>query len=199
NMKNEITALILAGGRGTRMDGADKGLLVLAGRPLVAHVQQNLLPQVSTLFISANRNVEQYQPYCERVIKDEMGEFWGPLAGVASALPFLKTEYLLVVPCDAPLLPGDLVMRLFDGLQAGQQLAVAFDGKRLQNTVMLMTATQVKTITAYLQGGGRKVQDWIQQAEYSEVDFSNEADAFINVNEEKDIKKVQDLLKYIKN
>ena len=76
-MKNEITALILAGGRGLRMDGADKGLLVLSGRPLVEHVQQKLLPQVSTLFISANRNAEQYQPYCERVIKDEMGAYWG--------------------------------------------------------------------------------------------------------------------------
>jgi len=194
-MKNDITALILAGGRGTRMDGADKGLLVLAGRPLVAHVQQNLLPQVSTIFISANRNTDQYQSYCKRVIKDEMGEYWGPLAGVASVLPYLKTKYLLVVSCDAPLLPADLVTRLFNGLQASHQLAVAFDGKRLQNTIMLMTATKAKTITPYLQSGGRKVQDWIQQAEYSEVDFSNAADAFINVNEVKDIKKVQDLLK----
>ncbi len=194
-MKNDITALILAGARGSRMDGADKGLLVLSGRPLIEYVQQNLLPQVNTLFISANRNTEQYQPYCERVIKDDMGEYWGPLAGVASILPFLKTKYLLVVPCDAPLLPGNLAKRLFDGLQDGQQLAVAFDGKRLQNTIMLMTATKAKTITPYLQSGCRKVQDWIQQAEYSEVDFSNAADAFINVNDEKDIKKVQDLLK----
>ncbi len=193
-MKNEITALILAGGRGLRMDGADKGLLVLSGRPLVEHVQQKLLPQVSTLFISANRNAEQYQPYCERVIKDEMGAYWGPLAGIASVLPYLKTKYLMVAPCDAPLLPDNLVKRLFDGLHDGQQLAVAFDGKRLQNTVLLMTVTHARTITAYLQGGGRKVQDWIQQAEYSEIDFSNEPDLFINVNEEKDLKKVQRLI-----
>lgn len=193
-MKNEITALILAGGRGLRMDGADKGLLVLSGRPLVEHVQQKLLPQVSTLFISANRNTDKYRPYCERVIKDEMGKYWGPLAGITSILPYLKTKYLLVVPCDAPLLPGDLVKRLLAGLQDGQQLAVAFDGRRLQNTVLLMTVTRAKTIAPYLQDGGRKVQDWIQQAEYSEVDFSNEPDLFMNVNEEKDIKKVQGLL-----
>lgn len=193
-MNHEITALILAGGRGTRMEGADKGLLEVAGRPLIEYVQQSLLPQASTIFISANRNPEQYQPYCERVIKDEMGEYWGPLAGVASVLPYLKTKYCLVAPCDAPLLPGDLAVRLLAGLQDKHQVAVAFDGTRLQNTVMLMTAAHVKTIMPYLQGGGRKVLDWIHQAEYSEVDFSDKPDSFVNVNDENDLKRVQGLL-----
>lgn len=193
-MKNEITALILAGGRGSRMGGADKGLLEVSGRPLIDYVQQNLLPQVGTIFISANRNPEKYLPYGQQVIADEMGEYWGPLAGVASALPFLKTKYLLVAPCDAPLLPGDLAARLFAGLQDKHQLAVAHDGERLQNTVMLMTVAQVKTITAYLQGGGRKVQDWIKQSDYIEIDFSDNSGSFININDQQDLESVEALL-----
>lgn len=194
-MKNDITALILAGGRGSRMEGADKGLLRIAGRPLVEYVQQNLLPQVGDILISANRNLEKYQAYCQQVIADEMGEYWGPLAGVASAASYLETKYLLVVPCDAPLLPDDLVTRLLAGLQDKHQLAVAFDGSRLQNTVMLMTADQVKTITSYLQGGGRKVQDWIRQSDFVEVDFSDTSESFINVNDAHDLEKTAALLK----
>lgn len=192
-MNNEITALILAGGRGTRMEGADKGLLEVAGRPLIEHVQQNLKSQVGEIFISANRNAEKYQPYGEQVIADELGGHWGPLAGVASALPLLKTKYLLVAPCDAPLLPNDLAGRLFAKL-GKHQVAVAFDGKRLQNIVMLMTADHIKTISPYLQGGGRKVQDWIEQSDFIEVDFSNASGSFINVNSEQDVKKAQQLL-----
>jgi len=194
-MKNEITALILAGGRGSRMEGADKGLLEVRGRPLIDYVQQNLLSQAGTIFISANRNPEKYLPYGQQVIADEMGEYWGPLAGIASALPHLKTKYLLVVPCDAPLLPADLAARLLAGLQEKHQVTVAFDGERLQNTVMLMTAAHIKTITPYLEGGGRKVQDWIKQSDFIEIDFSDTSESFININDQQDLESVEALLK----
>ena len=111
-----ITGLVLAGGRGQRVGGVDKGWLVYEGRPLIVSVIERFAPQVGPLLISANRNVERYAAYGEVVSDDPAdvsGEhFAGPLIGVLSGLRRARTDWVAIVPCDAPHLPADLVARL---------------------------------------------------------------------------------------
>src|SRR5581483_1360528 len=85
-MRPGVTGVVLAGGRGTRMGGADKGLVELHGRPLAAHALDRLRPQVDALLISANRNHDRYAALGAPVIADASSTFDGPLAGMLAAL-----------------------------------------------------------------------------------------------------------------
>ena len=113
-----ITAVILAGGRGSRMGGIDKGLQNFNGMTLVLHTLMRLSPQVGGLMINANRNLSAYESFGVDVWPDStnMGEFAGPLAGFVTAMERCETPYLLTVPCDTPLFPPDLVTRLSEAM-----------------------------------------------------------------------------------
>ena len=115
-----ITAVILAGGRGARMGGIDKGLQTFNGVPLALHTLQRLRPQVGSIMLSANRNVAAYETFGAPVWPDAttLGDYAGPLAGFITGLEQCDTPYLLTVPCDTPLFPADLVRRLADALAA---------------------------------------------------------------------------------
>lgn len=102
SVAERVAAVILAGGQGRRMGGADKGLLDYRGRPLVEWVLDALAPQVAEILISANRNLDRYARYGRRVLPDALPDFPGPLAGVLAALDAVDTEWLLAVPCDTP-------------------------------------------------------------------------------------------------
>ncbi len=117
NPKTDITGAILAGGKGTRMGGQDKGLITLNDRPMIDYVLEVFRPQVSTIVINANRSYEQYERYGCPLIPDSLSGFQGPLAGMASCLESCNTPYVATVPCDSPLLPGDLISRLYDALE----------------------------------------------------------------------------------
>lgn len=182
--RESVTGLILAGGMARRMSGEDKGLVQLAGRPMVEHVLEALRPQVGTLLISANRNRERYAAYGYPVIADELDGGQGPLAGVLSALRHLATEFLVTVPCDAPFVAPDLVERLHGACIAhGTDVAVASDGQRQQPVFLLLRARVAPALEAYLAGGGRKVEAWFGQVRAAVGDFSDESDTFINVND----------------
>lgn len=179
-----ITGLVLAGGLGRRMGGEDKGLVTLAGRPMVAHVLSALRPQVGPLLVNANRNQERYAAFGHPVITDEIDGYQGPLAGVLTALRHCTTEFLVTVPCDAPLVAPDLVARLCAALDAaGADLAVASDGTRQQPVFLLLRATLAPSLEAYLGGGGRKIDAWFGQLRVAVADFSDEPDTFVNVND----------------
>jgi molybdenum cofactor guanylyltransferase len=179
-----IAGLVLAGGQARRMGGTDKGLMPLAGRPMVEHVMEALRPQVATILISANRNHERYARYGHPVIADALGGYQGPLAGVATALQQCTAEFLVTAPCDAPLLPPDLVVRLRTACEADDSdAAVASDGRRLQTVFLLLRCRVAPALEAYLAGGGRRVDAWLGQLRTVAVDFSDEAAAFVNVND----------------
>ena len=179
-----ITGLVLAGGLGRRMGGEDKGLVMLAGQPMVAHVLAALRPQVGPLLVNANRNQDRYSAFGYPVIADEIDGFQGPLAGVLTALRHCKTELLVTAPCDAPLVAPDLVGRLYAALDAARaDLAVASDGSRQQPVFLLLRATLVPSLEAYLGGGGRKIDAWFGQLHVAVADFSDEPDTFVNVND----------------
>ena len=179
-----VTGLVLAGGLGRRMGGQDKGMVTLAGRPMVEHVLAALRPQVREVWINANRNKDRYGAYGHLVIEDSVAGYLGPLAGVLSALERLESGFLLTVPCDAPLLAPDLAARMHAAcLAAGADLAVAADAERQHPVFLLLRAGLAPDLAAYLDGGGRKIDAWFERVRTVEVAFADEPETFVNVND----------------
>jgi len=184
--KESISGLILAGGRGTRMGHVDKGLQPFGGTTMAAHVLARLEPQVATVAINANRNLDTYAAYGVPVWPDDTPDYAGPLAGLQAGLRRCATTYLLTAPCDSPFLPADLAERLHEGLRAaGADLAVAVteeNGRRQVHPVFcLLKASLEPVLSAYLDGGGRRMDGWYPQIKVTEVLF-DAADAFRNIN-----------------
>jgi len=190
--RDSITGLVLAGGLGRRMGGEDKGLVPLAGRPMIAHVLEALRPQVGAIVVNANRNQDRYAAFGHPVIADAVGGYLGPLAGVLTALQHCTTEFLVTAPCDAPLVAPDLVARLYAArTAAGADLAVASDGERQQPVFLLLRASLAPSLEAYLAGGGRKIDAWFGQLRIAVADFGDEPDTFVNVNDPDERQRVE--------
>ena len=190
-----ITGLILAGGRGTRMDSVDKGLQLLRGVPMAQHVATRLRPQVTHLMINANRNLPEYEAICTPVWPDVMADFAGPLAGLQTGLMHCQTTYLMTAPCDSPFLPVDLVARLMAGMQAQQaDLSVAMTGppERPQShpVFCLLHIKLLPHLTEYLQKGGRKFESWYSTLPAARVHFDDEA-AFRNINTHEELQRYE--------
>jgi len=179
----EITGLVLAGGRGQRWGGRDKGLIQHAGRPLVEWVLAALAPQVGSLLISANRNLATYAAYGYPVVEDGLGGFQGPLAGIAAALSLVQTPWVVTAPCDGPALPPDLVERLALALtQEAAELAAPVVAGRVQPVYALIPVALAPDLGAYLAGGGRSVIGWLTRRRLALADFSDCPKAFVNLN-----------------
>jgi molybdopterin-guanine dinucleotide biosynthesis protein A len=190
-----ISGLILAGGMARRMGGVDKGLVEIAGRPMVEHVLAGLSPQVGRVLINANRNQDAYARYGYPVVRDTLAGFLGPLAGVLSALGAIDTDYLLTVPCDSPLVAPDLAECMYAALVSRQaDLAVAHDGQRQQPVFLLLRRGLAAGLEAYLTGGERKIDRWFASHRVAEADLSHRPESFINVNEPAERLRVEALL-----
>jgi molybdopterin-guanine dinucleotide biosynthesis protein A len=187
-----ITGLILAGGRGQRMGGVDKGLQTWRGLPLVDHALARLAPQVREVMISANRNAALYAARTTRVLADASDDFPGPLAGILAGLRAARTPWLAVVPCDSPQLPPDLVARLAQGIGAARGAVVQRDhgdeGLRLEPVCCLLSTALADDLARYLAEGGRKVEGWVSRhAAPVRFDAPDDAAAFANVNTPADL------------
>ena len=182
--RDEITAVVLAGGKSRRMGGEDKGLVEVAGRPMVAHTIDALRPQTAEVVVNANRNAGAYRAITGcRVIADTVGDFAGPLAGMASALESSTTRLLLTAPCDSPLVTGELGPRLHAALiRDGAEIAVAHDGERMQPVFALLTRGLLPDLLAFLAAGERKIDTWYATRHAVTADFSDILDTFLNVN-----------------
>ena len=178
-----ITGVVLAGGQGRRMGGVDKGLVELAGRPLAAWVIERLAPQVGTLIVNANQNVERYAALGHPVVQDAVAGFAGPLAGLHAALAAARTEWIVTAPCDSPFLPGDLVARLAAAAgAAAATVAVARTFDQPHPVFALVRRDVEPHLASFLAGGGRKIDAWYASLCIVEVPFDDEADAFRNIN-----------------
>jgi len=187
-----ITGLILAGGRGQRMGGVDKGLQPWRGLPLVDHALARLAPQVREVMISANRNGPLYATRVARVLADHSDDFPGPLAGILAGLRASKTPWLAVVPCDCPQLPLDLFERLAIAATSARGAVVqrdhGVDGLRLEPVCCLLPTSVADDLARYLAEGGRKVEGWVSR-HATPVLFDRPGDdaAFANVNTPADL------------
>ena len=182
----QITGLVLAGGRGSRMGGINKGLQLFQDRPLVQHALERLAPQVGTLMVNANRHLEAYAAFGVPVWPDTLAGHPGPLAGLAAGLAHCATPYLASVPCDSPHFPADLVARLAAALAAdAAQIAVAAaveDGAlRVQPVFCLLHTSLLPGLLAFLHSGQRRVGGWLATQRCVQVRF-DEAAAFFNAN-----------------
>ncbi len=182
-----ITAVILAGGRGSRLGGLDKGLVELKKVPLVKHLIDRIQPQVTDIIISANRNLKSYNEYGFPVYKDDITDYAGPLAGILKALQQCKSEWLLTVPADSPFIPDDLAQRLFQNIK-DNKVVIPHDGKYLHPTFALIHKSLASSLEDFLQLGERKARVWMQQQAHAIVDFSDQENAFININTEDELK-----------
>ncbi len=182
--RDEITAVVLAGGKSRRMGGEDKGLVEVAGRPMVAHTIDALRPQTAEVVVNANRNAGAYRTITGcRVIADTVGDFAGPLAGMASALESSATRLLLTAPCDSPLVTGELGPRLHAAMiRDDAEIAVAHDGERMQPVFALLTRGLLPDLLSFLAAGERKIDTWYATRHTVTADFSDILDTFLNVN-----------------
>ncbi len=179
----DITGVILAGGHGSRLGGEDKGLVEVAERPMIAYVVDRFAPQVNSLFINANRNINTYQELGYPVIRDTVEDFAGPLAGIAAALERCDSPYLAISPCDSPFLPTNLVARLAEGLADSQAMvSVAIGGGRPQPVFAMISVQLRRSLNDYLVDGGRKIMGWYRQQDLVEVDFGPDGSPFANIN-----------------
>jgi len=183
---NDITGVILAGGRGSRMGGVDKGLQNHRGIALALHTLLRLGPQVGHLMINANRNLGAYESFGVPVWPDPVDNFAGPLAGFLAGLEHCETPLLLTVPCDTPNFPEDLAARLAAALEAeNADLAYAVtleDGREQRQPVFcLLKAALSESLVAFLHGGGHKIDAWFAQHHAVGVRFAD-ASAFFNAN-----------------
>ncbi|WP_455648261.1 molybdenum cofactor guanylyltransferase MobA [Lonepinella koalarum] len=178
-----ISAVILAGGKARRMQGADKGLQILAGKPLVEHILRRLQAQLEDIAINANRHIEQYQQFGLPIFSDELVDFQGPLSGILTGLKRAETDYVLFVPCDCPFLPLNLLEKLKSAVLISQSLvAYASDGEREHPTFCLISRQLFPALSAYLNQGERRMLQFMREQGAIAVDFSEQKDAFRNFN-----------------
>ncbi len=190
--KQSITGVILAGGRARRMGGRDKGLLPFAGRPLVEWVIEALIPQVATLLISANRNLDRYGAYGFPVVTDLEQGFQGPLAGFLSAMTAAPGDWILTLPCDGPRPPPDLGARLAQAVaEQGSELALATVCARRQPVYALLPVSLSGNLRDFLASGERKVDLWYDRHQIGLADFSDQADCFANLNSLKEARALE--------
>lgn len=193
--REDITGLVLAGGRGSRMGGVDKGLQDHRGMPLALHALRRLQPQVGTAMLSANRNLPDYEAMGVPVWSDSIEGYAGPLAGLLTGLEHARTDWLVTVPCDTPDFPSDLVDRLAEAAAAqGAEIAMAAtheDGElRAQPVFCLLRASLAPSLLAFLQAGERKFGKWTAQHRMVQVAFDDAA-AFFNANTSDELRQLQ--------
>jgi len=185
--KNEITAVILAGGRSSRMGGNDKGLIEFRGKPMIGYACDVVQEKVGKILISANRNHGAYQAYGE-VVEDNLANFQGPLSGISSALNVCSTPYLLVLPCDSPLVTSELIDEIISEMAASSaEICVAHDGRIMHATFALIRSDLGPSLDKFLASGERKMALWYRGQKLARVDVSNHLEVLTNINRVEDL------------
>jgi len=178
-----FSCIILAGGEGKRVGGVDKGLLEYKNQPLIEHVIEAISPQVDDIVISANRNIARYKNYSDKVISDKSAQYLGPLAGISAALTHCAHDLVLVVPCDTPFLPSDIITK-FLSHRVDSLLYIAASNNKLQ-PVMLMQKKLQTSIKQSLENNERRLMFWVKSQQPEIISFQDEA-AFKSFNQRHD-------------
>ena len=193
--RDDITGLILAGGRATRMGGVDKGLQNHRGMPLAMHTLLRLQPQVGAVMINANRNLAAYEAMGVPVWPDALPDYPGPLAGMLAGFEQCQTPWLLTVPCDTPGFPADLAARLAQAATEQEadiaMAATREDGVlRTQPVFCLLRASLMEDLATFLQAGERKIDRWTARHRCATVEF-DDVRAFFNANTPQELQSLQ--------
>ncbi len=194
-MKSNITGLILAGGSARRMGYIDKGLVKVKGKYLICHILEKLKPQVETVIINANRNIDIYKSINSKVVEDLTSQRLGPLAGIQSGLMHCKTELILVLPCDVPNIPSNICLKLYEKLvkeKAECAMPVTIDKNNKNRThpaILLLKVNLLESLNLFINSGGRKIDMWTDKHKTTNVFFKDEYN-FLNINRLEDIDRI---------
>jgi molybdopterin-guanine dinucleotide biosynthesis protein A len=201
---NLVTGLVLTGGRGSRMDGQDKGLQSLHGKPMALRVLQQLQNQCGQVMVNANRNLPDYQAFGAPVWPDTVADHAGPLAGFLVGLEHCQTPYLQTAPCDVPCFPSDLVQRLGQALlQTRSDMAIATHTEvdpqgllfeRRHPVFCLMRSSLRDSLSGFINAGGRKIEAWCALHRCAHVHFgvsTPDVPHFVNVNTPQELSQLQ--------
>ena len=192
--QKKVTGVILAGGLARRMQQQDKGLILFNNRPMVSYAINAMVQVADEVLINANRSQQEYQQLGYPVFADETQDFSGPLAGIYTAMTKTRSPVILVMPCDSPLMKASHLQKLLDTLEAlDADIAVAFDGERLQPVFLALNTSLKDSLKDYLAQGQRKIDRWLQQHKLVKVDFSDNKEVFKNINTPEDLKALEEL------
>lgn len=179
----KFSAVILSGGRATRLNGVDKGLYLFQEKPLISYVLNRLKPFVSDIVISANRSIDEYQNFGYHVVSDGNADYEGPLKGLSEALDVCQQDKVLVTTCDMPFLPDNL-LSLFNN-KSESKIQIISVAQRMQ-LCFLMDKDLLASLNTYLSSGGKRVMQWIKSNNYSEIEYSGSESHFKNFNRPED-------------
>ncbi len=182
-----VGAVILAGGLARRMGGQDKGLILLAGKPMVQYALEAIRDEVDCCVINANRNIKAYSKLGVPVVPDKLSGHLGPLAGLSAGMDALGTDYVFMCPCDSPFLQPALFSVLYNScVDADADIVAAHDGVRLQPVFCLVHRRVKSSLDAFLVAGERKIDRWFDQHALIEVAAGQFAESFRNINTEEE-------------
>lgn len=181
--RNDITVVILAGGRGRRMGGKDKGLVPYGNIELIKHVIDAIAQQTTQIIINANRNLDQYRRFGYPVVEDTLSGYQGPLSGFLASMSVVSTGYILTLPCDGPIVTKDYLQKMLQALNdSNSDLVVASDGNRMQPVYALIPVCLQQDLGQFLEGGDRKIDLWYARHNVNQVEFPSELGLFTNIN-----------------
>lgn len=184
-----VTGVILAGGMGRRMQGADKGLVMLGQNEMIAWVIDIIRPSVEEIIVNANRNLSQYEKFGVKVVSDSLQDYQGPLAGFEAGLSAARTPWVYTCPCDSPIQSPDLLPHMYRCVTEQQaDIGVAFDGERTHPVFSILRTELLQSLRDYLSRGERKIDRWFDLHNLVTVDCSQFAQSFININTEEELK-----------
>ena len=191
--QNKVTGVVLAGGLARRMNKQDKGLIIFRNKAMVSYAVEAMSQVAETVLINANRNLSEYRKFGYQVISDQTDTFDGPLAGVLSAMTHAsaETNIICVIPCDSPLIKAEHLQKLLTALTENIDIAVAFDGERMQPVVFALKKSLQASLQDYLQQGNRKIDLWLEQHRLVKVDFSQDSEIFLNINTLSELKALE--------
>ena len=179
---NDISIGILAGGKATRMQNQDKGLVNVKGQPLVENIINKISAHTSNIYINANRNIDKYKKYNYPVVKDIFDNFQGPLSGIYSMLKNIDTEYLITIPCDCPNFDWYVIQKIVNDTDNTNELCIAHNTIRSQPVFMLVSKSKIKSLYEFLNNGDRKIDIWYQNNNYKYIYFDKDDIYFENIN-----------------
>ena len=193
--RQQITAVILAGGMGRRMNGQDKGLVRLNGQPMVSYVIDVLKPNVHQVLINANRNAKAYEQFGVEVVADSIEGYQGPLAGFEAGMSQAKTPWVFTCPCDSPMQSVNLLPAMWQRIQdSDARIGLAHDGERTHPVFSLLQTSLLPSLRDYLAAGERKIDRWFAQHDLLTIDCSDFAESFVNVNTDEELTSAEQLL-----
>jgi len=179
---DDISIGILAGGKATRMQNLDKGLVNIKGQPLIENILSKISIHTSNIFINANRNIDKYKNYNYPVIKDIFEGFQGPLSGIYSMLKNISTDYLITLPCDCPNFDWCVIQKIIDDADNADELCIAHNTTRSQPVFMLISKTKINSLHDFLNSGNRKIDIWYQNNNHKYIYFDKKVNYFDNIN-----------------